>query len=70
MAVPPYKAHLLHLPLSKNLTLIMQTTAHPMAVGDNASLHHVKISLVKEEIQLPQSCHIVNRHRIQFYCHI
>ena len=28
----------------------MQTTAHPMAVGDNASLHHVEISLVKEEI--------------------
>ena len=28
----------------------MQTTAHPMAVGDNASLHHVEITLAKEEI--------------------
>ena len=50
MAVSPYKAQVLQLPLSQNLTLIMQTTAHPMAVGDNACLHHVEISLVKEEI--------------------
>ena len=28
----------------------MQTTAHPMAVGDNASLHHVDITLAKEEV--------------------
>ena len=28
----------------------MQTTAHPMAVGDDASLHLVDISLVKEVI--------------------
>ena len=50
MAVSPYRAQVLQLPLSQNLTLIMQTTAQPMAVGDNASLHDVEISLVKEEI--------------------
>ena len=30
----------------------MQTNAHPMPAGDNASLHHVEISLLKEEIAL------------------
>ena len=47
MAVSPYKVQVLKLPLSQNLTLTMQTTAHPMAVGDNASVHYVEISLVK-----------------------
>ena len=28
----------------------MQTTAHTMAVGDNAILHQLEISLVKNEI--------------------
>ena len=50
MAVSLYKAQVLQLPLSQNLTLTMQTTAHPMAVGDNASLHLVDISLVREEV--------------------
>ena len=71
MAVSPYKAQVLQLPLSQNLTLIMQTTAHPMAVGDNACLHHVEISLVKEDIaqiagqRSQESCNSVDIRRIQ-----
>ena len=50
MAVTPYKVQVLQLPLSQNLTLIMQTTAHPMTVEDNAYLHHVAIILLKEKM--------------------
>ena len=54
MTVSPYKVQVFQLLLSQNLTLIMQTSAHAMAVGDNANLHHVKISLVKVKEERPQ----------------
>ena len=43
----------------------MQTTAHPMAVGDNASLHHVDISLKKEEIAQIEGHNVLKKAVIQ-----
>ena len=65
MAVSSYKAQVIQLPLSRDLTLIMQTTVHLMAVGDNASLHHVEISLVKEEIAQIAGHNILKKAVIQ-----
>ena len=47
--MPPYKVQVLHLHLFQNPTLILNSNAYPLAVGDYASSHHVEISLVREE---------------------